>query len=215
MADSAPWLLVGLGNPGAKYANTRHNAGFMVVDEWREGFVPAPPFRDKHKGQVCSISSGVPGGGRCVILKPQTFMNLSGDSVGPAVRFHQVPVERVLVVHDELDFEPGRIAVKRGGGHGGHNGLRDIVRVLGSKDFLRIRVGIGRPQRGEVSSWVLTNFTGDDAIALPESIDLARRAIDRLMADGVSAAMNEFNIQAPKGDGGGKKKAASAPEKSS
>lgn len=196
MADASPWLLVGLGNPGAKYADNRHNVGFMVLDAWRDRFMPAPPWSEKHKAQVCSISSQVPGGGRCVLLKPQTFMNLSGESVGPAARYNRCEVERVLVVHDELDFEVGRVAIKKGGGHGGHNGLRDIIRVLGSRDFLRIRVGIGRPRppfRGDVADWVLTNFTGDDAISLPDMIERARKAIDCVMAEGVRAAMNEIN----------------------
>ena len=196
MADASPWLLVGLGNPGAKYADNRHNVGFMVLDAWRDRFMPMPPWTEKHKAQVCSISSQVPGGGRCVMLKPQTFMNLSGESVGPAARYNRCEVERVLVVHDELDFELGRVAIKKGGGHGGHNGLRDIIRVLGSRDFLRIRVGIGRPKppfRGDVADWVLTNFTGDDAISLPDTIEGARKAIDCVMAEGVRAAMNEIN----------------------
>ena len=165
----------------------------MVVDAWCEQRMPMPPWREKHKAQECSISSGVPGGGRCVGLKPQTFMNVSGESVGPASRFHRVPVERVIVVHDELDFETGRVAIKKGGGHGGHNGLRDIIRVLGSRDFVRVRVGIGRPVHGDVSRWVLTDFDGDDAIVLPDSIDTARRALDAIMGDGVKAAMNEIN----------------------
>lgn len=199
MADAAPWLLVGLGNPGDKYARNRHNVGFMVVDAWCEKRLSLPPWRDKHKAQECSVSSGVPGGGRCVCLKPQTFMNVSGESVGPAARFHRVPVERVVVVHDELDFEPGRVAIKKGGGHGGHNGLRDIIRVLGTRDFLRVRVGIGRPARGDVSRWVLTDFDGDDAIALPDAVEHACHAVDLIMADGVKAAMNEINTQ-PKAD---------------
>jgi PTH1 family peptidyl-tRNA hydrolase len=196
MADASPWLLVGLGNPGAKYADNRHNVGFMVLDAWRDRFVPAPPWSEKFKAQTCSISSQVPGGGRCVMLKPQTFMNLSGESVGPAARYNRTPPEKILVVHDELDFEVGRVALKKGGGHGGHNGLRDIIRVLGSRDFLRIRVGIGRPKppfRGDVSNWVLTNFEGDDAISLPDTIDRASKAVDCVMAEGVREAMKQIN----------------------
>ena len=193
MATEAPWLLVGLGNPGAKYAGNRHNVGFMVVDAWLDHFVPAPPWREKFKGLETSVSSGVPGGGRAVLLKPQTYMNVSGDSVAPAAHFHRVPVERIVVVHDELDFEFGRVALKRGGGHGGHNGLRDIVRALGSKDFLRLRVGIGRPSRGDVSNWVLSDFAGDEAAALGDLLRTSRDAIDSLMAHGIAKAMNEFN----------------------
>ncbi len=195
MADTSPWLLVGLGNPGAKYAANRHNVGFMVVERWVDRHLSMPAWRDKHKARECSISSGVPGGGRCVALEPQTFMNLSGESVGPAMRFHRVPVERVIVVHDELDFEVGRVAIKRGGGHGGHNGLRDIIRVVGSPNFIRVRVGIGRPRHGEVSHWVLTDFTGDDAIAIDPAIVRADEAVDAIMDKGVAAAMNDINTQ--------------------
>ena len=213
MTDAAPWLLVGLGNPGAKYANNRHNVGFMVLDAWRDRFMPAPPWSDKYKAELCSISSQVPGGGRCVMIKPQTYMNLSGDSVGQAARFFRTPPEKVLVVHDELDFEVGRVAVKKGGGHGGHNGLRDIIQKLGSRDFLRIRVGIGRPQppfRGDVADWVLTDFFGDDLITLPDMITRAKEAIDSVMAHGVREAMNKLNTS----NGSKKKKADKAADSS-
>ena len=198
MNEDAPWLVVGLGNPGAKYASHRHNVGFMVVDAWAERRLPAPAWRTKHHGLSCSISSGVPGGGRAVVLKPQTFMNVSGDCVGPAARYHRSTPARIVVVHDELDFAPGRVAIKQGGGHGGHNGLRDIVRALGNSDFLRLRVGIGRPppDRGDVSRWVLSDFTGPDASELPDVIERACDAIDHLLAEGVSTAMNQFNTAA-------------------
>jgi PTH1 family peptidyl-tRNA hydrolase len=194
-------LLVGLGNPGAQYASNRHNVGFMVAEAWAERRMPMPPWREKHKAAECSISSGVPGGGRVVVLMPQTFMNLSGESVGPAARYHRVPPERIIVVHDELDFPPGRLALKSGGGHGGHNGLRDIVRVLKSSAFLRLRVGIGRPVppfRGDVSKWVLSDFTGDDVIALPDVISKSCDALDCLMRDGLATAMKRFHTKPPK-----------------
>ena len=190
MADTSPWLVVGLGNPGPKYAKNRHNVGFMVVEGWLDSFSPVPPWRDKFKGRYASINATF---GRALVLEPLTYMNRSGESVSAAAKFHQTPAERVLVVHDELDFEFGRVAIKKGGGHGGHNGLRDICTHLGSKDFLRIRVGIGRPTHGDVSSWVLSDFSREDAAELEDVIDTARRAIDRIVADGVDAAMNDIN----------------------
>jgi peptidyl-tRNA hydrolase, PTH1 family len=190
MADTAPWLVVGLGNPGSKYAHNRHNVGFMVVRAWADRFSPAPEWREKFHGRFASINDRV---GRVVALMPQTYMNRSGQSVGAAASFHRTPVERVVVVHDELDFELGRLAVKAGGGHGGHNGLRDIVAHLGSPDFCRIRVGIGRPTHGDVSAWVLSDFSAAERAELDDVVDRARCALDCILEQGVQAAMNEFN----------------------
>ncbi len=194
MADAAPWLLVGLGNPGPKYARNRHNVGFLVVERWldRHGTPGADGWREKFHGDFSSVSGPF---GRCVVLKPQTFMNLSGKSVGAAATFFRVPPSKVIVIHDELDFPFGRLAIKKGGGHGGHNGLRDIVSALGSKDFLRVRVGIGRPPRGnmDVSAWVLQDFSADEASDLADLVDRAQEAATAVMTQGVAAAMNEIN----------------------
>lgn len=192
MSETAPWLLVGLGNPGSRYAKTRHNVGFMVVEAWlsRHGTPGASEWREKFQAR-CATASGP--GGRCVVLQPQTFMNRSGKSVVAATSFYRVPPERIIVVHDELDFEFGRVAVKAGGGHGGHNGLRDIVEALGAKDFVRVRVGVGRPSRGDVTSWLLSDFGPEDAAELPDLVDRAQEAVTSVMALGVTAAMNEFN----------------------
>lgn len=194
MEGAAPWLLVGLGNPGPKYAHNRHNVGFMAVDRWldRHGTPGADAWREKFHGEFSSVSTRF---GRCVVLKPQTFMNVSGRSVGAACSFFRVPPCRVIVMHDELDFPVGRVAIKEGGGHGGHNGLRDIVTVLGSKDFLRVRMGIGRPPRGnmDVSAWVLKDFSADEAADLAELVDRAHEAATAVMTHGVAAAMNEIN----------------------
>jgi PTH1 family peptidyl-tRNA hydrolase len=189
MSDTVPWLIVGLGNPGARYARTRHNIGFMAVERWVDDCSPArPSWQDKWKGLTATVSCG---GRRCVVLRPQTFMNRSGGSVVPAAQFHRVPPPQIVVVHDEIDFPPGRLAIKKGGGHGGHNGLRDIVQQLGSAEFLRVRLGVGRPVHGDVADYVLSEFTADEQ---PE--DLAQRAAAALtcmMTDGVVMAMNKFN----------------------
>jgi peptidyl-tRNA hydrolase, PTH1 family len=188
---SGPWLLVGLGNPGKKYAGHRHNVGFMVVERWLEHHGSGDAWRDRFHGRFTTVAGFA--GGRVLVLEPMTFMNRSGKSVAAAASFHDVSPERIVVVHDELDFPFGRIAIKDGGGHGGHNGLRDLVAALGSRDFVRVRVGIGRPARGDVSSWVLADFDSADAAELPEVVDRAQAAVTCVMTRGVMAAMNEFN----------------------
>lgn len=194
MVDEAPWLVVGLGNPGPKYAGHRHNAGFMAVDAWladREAPL-LPMWREKFHGLVGTTSGSF---GRAIVLKPQTFMNRSGKAVQAAAAFHQVPPDRIVVVHDELDFEFGRLAIKRGGGHGGHNGLRDIIAVTGNAEFVRLRVGIGRPAagRGDVSSWVLSDFSDSERAETPELWRETSRAIAAVLERGTTVAMNEFN----------------------
>lgn len=190
MADQAPWLLVGLGNPGARYARTRHNIGFMAVDAWCDKATSSPSWSEKWKAQVATIGTG---SSRVVALKPQTFMNRSGQSVVPAAQFLRVPPAQILVVHDEVDFQLGRLAVKKGGGHGGHNGLRDILQLLGNGDFLRIRLGIGRPVHGEVADHVLSDFRPDEGQAVDDLLERAVAAITCVTREGVVTAMNKFN----------------------
>lgn len=152
-------LFVGLGNPGAKYARNRHNIGFMAVDRVQSdhGFAP---WRSKFQGQV---SEGRFGSARIVLLKPETFMNLSGQSVGEAMRFYKLEPEDVCVFHDELDLAPGKLRVKQGGGHAGHNGLRSLHAHIGEA-YQRVRIGIGHPGRKElVSGYVLRDFAKADA----------------------------------------------------
>lgn len=151
-------LFVGLGNPGAKYAGNRHNVGFMAVDRIAEdhGF---GPWRSRFKGQV---SEGRLGAEKVLLLKPGTFMNLSGESVGEAMRFYKLAPEDITVFHDEIDLAPGKLRVKRGGGHAGHNGLRSIHQHIGP-DYARVRVGVGHPgDKNAVSIWVLKDFSKAD-----------------------------------------------------
>jgi len=192
--DAVPWLIVGLGNPGPRYARTRHNIGFMAVDAWvgelASGFAPPPGWSEKWKGQTTTLKCGST---RCVVLKPQTYMNRSGFSVVPAAQFHRVPPPQIVVVHDEIDFPLGRMAIKKGGGHGGHNGLRDIVAQLGSAEFLRIRLGVGRPVHGEVADYVLSDFSSDEQGPAADMVERAVKALTCMMTDGVVMAMNKFN----------------------
>jgi len=204
MAESAPWLIVGLGNPGPQYRSTRHNVGFMAVERWAERQAPAGaperPWRDKFHGHMTSFTGSF---GQAIVLKPQTYMNRSGQSVGAAMAFYRVPADRMLVVHDELDFEFGRVAIKMGGGHGGHNGLRDIIAVTGTRDFVRVRTGVGRPTNTviEVADWLLSAFDVMETADLPALLDRSALAIEAIILRGYKSAMNEVNQGTRRGTG--------------
>lgn len=153
------FLLAGLGNPGARYAGNRHNVGFMALDTIASAH-SFGSFTAKFGGQV---SEGKLAGIRTLLFKPMTFMNCSGEPLGELARFYKIPTEALCVIHDELDIEPGKLRVKRGGGHGGHNGLRSIDQHLG-QDYARVRVGIGHPgHKDRVSDYVLSDFSADEA----------------------------------------------------
>jgi peptidyl-tRNA hydrolase, PTH1 family len=189
-------LLVGLGNPGKKYEATRHNAGFLVLDAMAksEGL---DDFREKFSGLFVK---GRAFGKDVVLLKPQTFMNLSGDSVQPAMVFHKVAVGDVIVVHDELDLPFGEVRVKVGGGHAGHNGIRSIIARIGSPDFVRVRVGIGRPPvgfGGDVADYVLMGFDPTERARVPALVEEAKLAVERIVKEGTVAAMGTVNAKSP------------------
>lgn len=182
-------LLVGLGNPGDKYSATRHNIGFMVA----ERVAQCHRIALKKKGY-----QGVYGVGRVktcetTILLPQTFMNCSGSSVNAAYRSLGITPGDLIVIYDDLDLPFGRLRIKADGGHGGHNGLRDIIAVLGRKDFIRLRVGIGRPERGNVTGHVLSRFAADEQKMLPQLLDTATEAVELALSGGAIEAMNSFN----------------------
>ncbi|MCM2344722.1 MAG: aminoacyl-tRNA hydrolase [Alphaproteobacteria bacterium] len=162
------WLLVGLGNPGDKYAHNRHNIGFMAVDAIAEahGF---PAFKKKFQGLV---SEGVIGGEKIILLKPQTYMNNSGQSVGEAAKFYKIPLERIVAFHDELDLMAGKIRTKKGGGNAGHNGLRSMDSHLNSNDYWRVRLGIGHPgDKAMVHNHVLSDFSKSESNWLKSLIE--------------------------------------------
>ncbi len=151
------WLFVGLGNPGPKYERNRHNVGFMVVEKIMDSFHDFSPFRAKFQGKV---SEGRLGNKKVVLLKPETYMNNSGQSVIKCMQFYKIEPENVIVFHDEIDIDPNTVRVKKGGGTAGHNGLKSIQSHLGTAEFWRVRIGIGRPQhQGDVSDYVLDNFS--------------------------------------------------------
>jgi PTH1 family peptidyl-tRNA hydrolase len=191
-------LVVGLGNPGKKYEKNRHNVGFMVVERLARSH-GLPDFKEKFSA-VWTKGEIAVGGGRhpVALLEPQTYMNLSGDSVQPAAAFLKVEPSRVIVVHDELDLPWRDVRLKVGGGHAGHNGLRSIIQRLGTPEFVRVRVGVGRPPpgfRGDVADYVLADFDAMEKSELPDVVDRAALAIEKVVADGVAAAMNAVNTK--------------------
>jgi PTH1 family peptidyl-tRNA hydrolase len=197
------WLVVGLGNPGAKYARNRHNIGFQVVDElaarhglpaWKSGKLGG----DTTAGAVTTER----GRERCVLVKPMEYMNLSGFAVQRAADFHSVEPASILVVHDEIDLELGMVRLKSGGGHGGHNGLRSIMEQLGGGGFARLRMGVGRDPRvppgadkQAVASWVLSDFPRDQAGVVTAMIRAGCEDIETVLARGIGPAMNQHNAR--------------------
>jgi PTH1 family peptidyl-tRNA hydrolase len=199
MEGTRLWLLVGLGNPGPRHARNRHNVGFAAVERWAEIHAPSERWRSAWKGLALwarLLGEGAGQEARCLLVKPQTFMNQSGETVAAVAAFYHVAPPRILVFHDELDFEFTRIAVKAGGGDGGHRGLRSVVERLGSSDFLRVRIGIGRPAQGDATAWVLSDFSEEERPRLPDLLDRACRAGECVVGKGVAAAMNSFNASA-------------------
>jgi PTH1 family peptidyl-tRNA hydrolase len=187
-------LVVGLGNPEKKYSGNRHNVGFMAVDRLRDER-GLPDWREKFSGV---FTRGAAFGDDVVLLKPMTFMNLSGDAVQPAAAFVKVEPARVVVVHDELDLPFGDVRLKMGGGHAGHNGLRSIIQRLGTPDFLRVRVGIGRPPpdfKGDVADYVLSDFDSSERAELADVLARAISAVETLVEKGPSAAQNVVNTR--------------------
>jgi PTH1 family peptidyl-tRNA hydrolase len=213
------WIVAGLGNPGTKYERNRHNVGFRVVDElarrhnlgaWKGGKLGG----DTTTGMITTPR----GRQKALLLKPMEFMNLSGFAVQRAAQFHGVEIDQIVVVHDELDLDFGKLRLKAGGGHGGHNGLRSMIEQLGKPDFLRVRVGIGKPgptpgkadggfggpgapaaaaagKDRAVVGWVLADFPSHQATALEQVIGLAADGVEAILGKGIGPAMNEFNAR--------------------
>ena len=188
-----PWLVVGLGNPGKEYAGNRHNVGFMVA-ELLAARVGAKFGRSKRAhAEVAEGRLGF-GGPRVILVKPLTFMNLSGGPVSALAQFFKVPVENVLAVHDELDVPYGQVRVKRGGGEGGHNGLRSMSKSLGTKEYARVRFGIGRPPgRQDPADYVLSDFGGAERKELEFLVDRAADVVEAVVLEGVEWAQNKYH----------------------
>jgi PTH1 family peptidyl-tRNA hydrolase len=187
--DTQRTLIVGLGNPGRKYARHRHNVGFMTVSRLakRHGLA----FK-RQKGKA-KVAEGTVAGQRVILVKPQTFMNLSGESVARLVRFFKIPPQRVLVVYDDLDLPLARLRLRPGGGSGGHKGLKSVIERLGTQDFPRLRLGIGRPLHGDPIDYVLQDFSTEERIEFERVLDRAVEAIEYWLIHGIDASMNVFN----------------------
>ncbi len=187
-------LVVGLGNPGAGHADDRHNVGFWLVDALASKFKVDMRIESRYKGELGRAASGLR------LLKPATYMNLSGESVAACAAYFRVPPDSVLVVHDELDLPVGSVRLKRGGGHGGHNGLRSIEQMLGSKDYLRIRLGIGHPGVGrDVAGYVLSRPPAAERDAIEAAIAAVLDNFETIINGGFNLAMNTLNQRVAKG----------------
>ena len=185
------WLVVGLGNPGPKYDWTRHNMGFLVIDELAEREkIPVQKLKFK-----ALTNTAVIGGQSVLLMKPTTYMNLSGSAVGEAARFYKIPPERILVISDDVALPQGKLRIRRSGSAGGHNGLKDIIAHLGGDGFPRIKVGVGgKPHPdSDMADWVLGKFTGQDKKVMEEAIKRAADAVETLLKSGVDQAMSKFN----------------------
>ena len=185
------WLVAGLGNPGQKYANTRHNMGFLTVDLLaEEAGVKLNKVKFKSAYNVFSF-----GGAKCLVMKPQTYMNLSGEAVGEAARFYKIPAERVLIIYDDVSLPVGKLRVRPSGSAGGHNGIKSIIAHLGTQDFPRIKIGTGAPTGGgeEMINWVIGVPSQKDREILLESFRRAIQAAECVIAHGCQKAMNDYN----------------------
>lgn len=185
------WLIIGLGNPGTKYEWTRHNMGFLTVDELADR-LNLPVQRLKFKALTAAASLG---GESVLLMKPTTYMNLSGESVGEAARFYKIPPERILVISDDVSLPQGKLRIRQSGSAGGHNGIKSIIAHLGSDKFPRMKIGVGgKPHPdSDMAAWVLGKFTGQDKTVMEETIRRAADAIPSLLENGCEYAMSKFN----------------------
>ena len=187
----ASWLLVCLGNPGDQYENTRHNVGFMVADQLGERYgLPIQRLKFKALTNTFPIS-----GEKVLVMKPVTYMNLSGEAVRPAADFYKIPPEHILVISDDTALDVGKLRIRRGGSAGGHNGLKSIIQQLGTDQFPRIRVGVGKKPHPDydLADWVLGKFQGEDKKAIDAAVERCADAVEYLIKEGPDRAMNKYN----------------------
>lgn len=189
--QSMDWLVVGLGNPGRKYEGTRHNAGFMAADALAEKL----DIRVERVKFHALIGDGMCGGKRILLAKPQTFMNLSGQSVDEIMTFYKIPPERLLVMCDDISLEPGKLRIRRKGSHGGQNGMRNIIDMVETSDFCRIKLGVGAKPHPDYSlaDWVLSHFTANELKEMQQSARNAAEAVELIVNGDIDRAMNLYN----------------------
>lgn len=185
------FIIVGLGNPGIQYENTRHNAGFLTIDRLCEK-MSFEVKKAKFKSYVGEVSIG---GKCCLVMKPQTYMNNSVEAVVEAMNFYKISIENVLVIYDDISLEPSKMRIRRKGSHGGHNGIRSIVELTGSEDFPRIKMGVGKKPHPDynLADWVLSRFSDDEMKALKTALDNACEAVEKIVSGQIDKAMNSFN----------------------
>jgi len=187
----AEWLIVGLGNPGDKYEKTRHNVGFLVLDELAERKnIPIQKLRFRALTNTVQL-----GGTKVLLMKPTTYMNLSGQAVGEAARFYKIPPERILVISDDVELPVGRLRVRRKGSAGGHNGLKSLIQHLESEEFPRIKIGVGgKPHPDyDMADWVLGRFTGGEQKLIRQAVEAAADAVELYLVQGPEASMSRYN----------------------
>ena len=184
------YIIVGIGNPGRQYENTKHNIGFISLDYLSAAW-NIPIQKIKHKAL---IGEGQHKGERILLVKPQTFVNLSGESVGEIARFYKVPPENIIVIYDDVNFDAGRIRIRPKGSDGGHNGMKSLIYHLHSDNFPRIRLGVGqKPANYDLADWVLSKFTDEEIKTLSKAVDCVPDMVEEIMLKGVQSAMNRFN----------------------
>lgn len=191
LTGAVEYIIVGLGNPGLKYENTRHNAGFMAVDTLAE----------KHKADIKKLrfksltGEIMLGGKRCLVMKPSTFMNNSGEAVVEAMNFYKIPIENVIVCFDDISLDPGKLRIRKKGSDGGHNGIKSIIYLTGSDNFPRVKIGVGKkPNKDyDLADWVLSNFTKEELPLIHEAADNTCEALEIMLSQNIDKAMNKFN----------------------
>ena len=190
-SSGVDWLLVGLGNPGDKYDNTRHNVGFAAIDQLAEE-LRVPVQKLKYRALTQSVELG---GAKVLLMKPITYMNLSGEAVGEAARFFKIPADHVLVLSDDVSLPVGKLRIRKGGSAGGHNGLKSIIQHLGTDQFPRVKIGVGEKPHPDydMADWVLGKFAGEDLKTITQAIERAGKAAACYIQDGPDKAMNKFN----------------------
>ena len=184
------YLIVGLGNPEAEYGKTRHNMGFNTINKIAEQY-----HINVNKTKFQGLSEvGTIEGQKVILVKPQTYMNLSGECVKPFVDFYKIEKEKILVIYDDMDIEPGKIKIRKKGSAGGHNGMKSIIQMIGTEEFLRIRVGIGRPiHKGDEINYVIGAIPEEELKRLDEGTEKAQKAVEEILKNGVDSAMNKYN----------------------
>ncbi|MDR0406403.1 MAG: aminoacyl-tRNA hydrolase [Clostridiales bacterium] len=188
---TTPYLIAGLGNPGKKYVDTRHNAGFEMLD----ALAAAKDIRVTKIKFKALTGEGSIGGNSVILAKPQTFMNLSGESVGEIAAYYKIPPERIIVIYDDVSLAAGRLRIRSKGSAGGHNGMKNIIYHLKSDEFPRIRVGVGAPERDGLIDYVLGKFSKDEIEKLTEIAKIMPNIVETLLTDGIDAAMNQYNAK--------------------